>query len=114
MKQSTEFKVGDTVTFKAYEKEIKAKVLAVKDNEKHLNGDTDSRVFYELEGIKEPLVSITSGHSIVESQYFVDYYPDLLKKGADSCDVPPVCTDLWGDNDWIRWIDNNGNWKHFA
>lgn len=61
-----EFKKGDVVTFHNYDtnKPIKAKVIEV---------TTDfwsNRLAYKLTGINSPLISITSGVSIVESKYF--------------------------------------------
>lgn len=26
-----------------------------------------------------------------------------------TCEVPPVCTILWGERDWIRWIKRTGS-----
>lgn len=34
----------------------------------------------------------------------------LLKKGQYGCDIPPVPTGKWSDQNWIDWIDNNGHW----
>lgn len=59
--RKTEFVKGDVVTFNAYhDEEIPAKVIDVKQ---------DGR--YMLEGVSKPLISITSGRSIMESSEYV-------------------------------------------
>jgi hypothetical protein len=64
-----EFKTGDIVHFKAYEKKIQARVLKVITPAQSTKlSRTDYE--YELEGISEPLVSLTSGRSILESEYY--------------------------------------------
>jgi len=65
----SEFKVGDIVTFKPYEKAIKARILAV-DIYNGMNiwqTETDSRVFYQLGGKTH---SVCTGICIVESKLF--------------------------------------------
>jgi len=65
----SEFKVGDTVTFKPYEKAIKARILAV-DIYNGMNiwqTEPDSRVFYQLGGETD---SVCTGICIVESTLF--------------------------------------------
>ena len=66
-----EFKVGELVTFHPYESKIKAKVVEVINTGKDQFGRPDSRVFYCLAGSgKTPLVTRTTGKSIVESVLF--------------------------------------------
>lgn len=68
----TEFKQGDLVTFRPYEKTIAAKVLEIVPCKKVTFVKDDGRVFYRLTGAnpKTSLVTITTGKSIVESIYF--------------------------------------------
>ena len=72
MKNKTEFKAGDIVTFKPYEKVIKAKVVEIVPSEKVCFDKNDTRVFYRLTGVdkKHNLVSTTTGKSIVESKLY--------------------------------------------
>ena len=68
---STEFKVGDLVTFKPYEKAIPAKVVEIVPCKKITFVKDDDRTYYRLTGAgKTPLVSITTGNSIVESSLY--------------------------------------------
>jgi hypothetical protein len=63
-----EFNIGDVVTFRAYANQnIKAVVRAIISPNSGLSGDYYS---YKVEGISEPLNSITSGVSLVESKIF--------------------------------------------
>ena len=39
-----------------------------------------------------------------------DQKRDLFDKMLWSCDVPPVPTTNWSDDDWITWIDRCGAW----
>jgi|TARA_R110002051_G_scaffold489_3_gene2230 hypothetical protein len=75
----SEFKVGDLVTFKAYEKAIPAKVKKVLPQQKHLNGELDDRQFYLLHGtgqkLSESLISQCTGMAIIESKYYEEYNP---------------------------------------
>lgn len=65
-----EFKEGDVVTFRAYPDQwIKARVKKVNCDVLRLD-KTDQRVFYELIGIDQPLITKTTGQSIVESKFF--------------------------------------------
>lgn len=67
MNDQYEFKVGDIVTFRAYhDQSIQAKVVALTETLSFQEPD----VAYRLAGIKEPLLTITSGKSIVESRLF--------------------------------------------
>jgi hypothetical protein len=70
-----EFKIGETVTFKPYEKAIKAKVISIQygraGNHKNFVGTDDNRLFYELSGVDEPLKSKTTGRAIVESKFYM-------------------------------------------
>jgi len=59
-----EFAVGDEVTFKPYEKEVKA---IVKEVDVSNVFEKDERIFYKLGG---DAVSVTTGKSIMESEYF--------------------------------------------
>ena len=70
-RMNQEFQVGDIVTFKAYEKAIKAKVKEVS----YGNGfnDADTTPKYHLTGIDDALFSQCSGFSIVESMYYREY-----------------------------------------
>ncbi len=67
----TEFKTGDKVTFKPYEKECDCAVKAIKHgwcgNGKDMFQNQDDRVFYRLTGEAETL---TTGKSIMESALF--------------------------------------------
>ncbi len=64
-----EFSIGDEVTYKPYEKELKAIVIGVGfEHLRHIRDEHDNRVFYQLRG--DGVVSKTSGRSIVESEYF--------------------------------------------
>ena len=66
-----EFKAGESVTFHPYGAKIKAKVVEVINTGKDQFGRTDSRVFYRLTGSGDsPLVTRTTGKSIVESTLF--------------------------------------------
>lgn len=67
MKQ--EFNVGDKVTFRAYpNQQISAVVKQViAPNEGIFNTDEFS---YKLSGISEPLLTETTGKSIIESKHF--------------------------------------------
>ena len=62
-----EFYIGNVVTFRAFDtnKPIKAKVVEVINDLWN-----DKRVAYKLHGINKPLISHTTGRSIVESRYF--------------------------------------------
>lgn len=61
-------KKGDIVTFKPYKKAIKGKVVEVLES-----GHLFSREpHYHLTGVKEPLLTYTTGRSILESQYYDD------------------------------------------
>ena len=63
-----EFKIGDTVTFRAYaDQNIKAVVREVVAPNQGLSGD---KYTYRVEGVHQPLVSVTSGVSLVESVLF--------------------------------------------
>lgn len=61
-----EFKKGDVVTFKPYEKAITAKVVEVLENGHLFSGEPH----YHLTGVKESLLTYTTGRSILESQYY--------------------------------------------
>lgn len=69
-----EFKIGETVTFQAYEKPIKAKIKSIQygmaGNNTNFVGVHDNRVFYELSGIDEPLLLVCTGLSIRESIFY--------------------------------------------
>jgi len=71
-KMELEFKAEDIVHFQAYtEREpITARVLSAEIRERFPSGDLEPE--YKLEGVGAPLVSHTSGRSIVESKY---HYP---------------------------------------
>jgi|TARA_Y100000310_G_scaffold236752_1_gene240004 hypothetical protein len=64
-----EFKTGDIVHFQPYSERtpIKAKVLNVLGRDE---GFFIDRVEYKLEGISAPLISNTTGRSIMESEEF--------------------------------------------
>lgn len=71
-----EFKIGDTVHFRAYryhpKEGLKAKVKEIQRGSSGggkcwLNGDPDDRIFYRLTGEVETL---TSGKSIIESRNY--------------------------------------------
>lgn len=65
----TEFKKGDPVTFKAYGNAIPAKVADIIPPNQTFNNSEEVR--YRLIGAgKTPLLSITTGRSIVESELF--------------------------------------------
>jgi len=66
-----EFKIGDLVTFKPYEKAIPAKIVEIVPSNKVTFFD-DDRVWYRLTGTnpKQPLLSICTGNSIVESTLY--------------------------------------------
>lgn len=70
-----EFEIGDTVTFKPYEKAFPAKVVGIQSGiygaGKHIDGSVDSRVFYTLSGDK--VASVVSGLSIVESSFYKEW-----------------------------------------
>lgn len=34
----------------------------------------------------------------------------LYRKGLYLMPVPPVCTVMWTESDWINFIDNQGRW----
>ena len=67
MMRAGEFKKGDVVTFRAYfDQNIKAKVI-----ETFIFEDSpEKQNRYQLEGISEHLVTITTGESIKESKFF--------------------------------------------
>lgn len=35
---------------------------------------------------------------------------EAYDKGLYLMPVPPVCTHMWTKQDWINFIDNNGEW----
>ena len=67
-----EFKIGDTVSFRAWkcqpEEGLTAKVVDVVSDAKHLDGSPDNRVFYLISGPE--VVSTTSGLSLIESKHY--------------------------------------------
>jgi hypothetical protein len=74
---TAEFKIGDTVSFRAWKDQphegLTAKVVDVchhglNGTGKHLDGSLDNRVFYVISG--PGVVSTTSGISIIESKLF--------------------------------------------
>lgn len=70
-----EFKIGDVVTFKPYEKAIPAKVVEIVPA-RNIGKTDDGRVFYRLTGAsKVPLVSTTTGKSIMESKLYQEFDP---------------------------------------
>jgi hypothetical protein len=72
----SEFKVGDLVTFKAYEKSIPAKVMELIPLRRYPNGHVDDRQFYLLHGVgKNSLLSECTGRVIIESKYYEEYNP---------------------------------------
>ena len=72
MKNTPEFKVGDKVSFRAWKYQpeggLKAKVVDIVTDGKHLDGSPDDRVFYLISG--EAVVSTTSGMSLIESKHY--------------------------------------------
>jgi hypothetical protein len=71
-----EFKVGDLVTFKAYEKSIPAKVMELIPPRAYPNGELDDRQYYLLHGEgKNNLLSECTGRVIIESKYYEEYNP---------------------------------------
>lgn len=68
----SEFDIGDTVTYSPYEEEHTCEVKDVRvgmwGDGKYLNGETDDRVFYKLEG--SGVQSICTGACIKESKLF--------------------------------------------
>jgi len=65
-----EFNINDIVTFHAYHKPIKAKVVGIRHGNPSCPSGNDDRIFYSLSGVSAPLVSITTGKCIVESSLF--------------------------------------------
>lgn len=69
-----EFKIGDKVTFKAYEKAIPAIVKKVITDAVYLNGEPDKRAHYKLVANRDltnmSLVSTCTGQVIVESVHY--------------------------------------------
>ena len=71
-----EFKIGDTVSFRAWKDQpdegLKAEVVDICHGStgtgKHLDGSPDDRTFYTLSGPE--VISNTSGISIVESEFY--------------------------------------------
>ena len=67
-----EFKIGDTVSFRAWkyqpEEGLKAKVVDVVLDAKHLDGSPDNRAFYLISGSE--VVSTTSGLALIESKHY--------------------------------------------
>lgn len=101
-----EFKIGDEVTFKPYEKSLACIVKRVQvgmlGNGRAFNGHEDDRIFYVLEG---EAWTTTTGLSIVESR--------LFKPAIMEWDVPnellyrmPLNRRLIGVMNY-RWICNN-------
>lgn len=72
MENTPEFKVGDTVSFRAWKYQpeggLKAKVVDIATGGKHLDGSPDNRVFYLVSGAE--VVSTTSGMSLIESKHY--------------------------------------------
>lgn len=71
-RHDVEFKVGDTVTFCAYEEDLLGSKRTVRKIQKGSHGDgkypdgtEDDRLFYNLDGL-----NITTPNWIVESKYF--------------------------------------------
>jgi hypothetical protein len=76
----SEFKVGDLVTFKAYEEAIPAKVMALLPPKAFPNGELDDRQFYLLHGLgKHRLLSECTGKVIIESTHYEEYIKELSK-----------------------------------
>ena len=72
---TTEFKIGDIVTFKSYHEAIKAKVIdAFISTGMFCNREPFA--LYELHGVDKPLLTRTTGRSIVESVDYVEYDPE--------------------------------------
>lgn len=74
-----EFKIGDAVTFKPYEKECKCRVKAIRHGGTGdgMNwGKPDDRIFYVLSG---EAISITTGTSIMESSLFEPWTEEKAK-----------------------------------
>ena len=67
-----EFKEGDVITYKPYEKELKAKIKKAEITTWHISGVTEPE--YTLSGIgtkfSESVCGKTTGKSIMESKYF--------------------------------------------
>ena len=71
MNIKSEFKIGDVVTFRAYaDQNIKAVIREVFPPSSGRNIFSWDLFAYRVEGISEPLNSITSGRSLVESKFF--------------------------------------------
>ena len=82
----TEFKPGDEVTYKPYEKALKAVVKLIHHGSPFRFHEDDDRIFYTLTGrsydVKtpwgtrrrhDPVQAITTGLSIVESVFFQEH-----------------------------------------
>lgn len=121
MTNQTEFKIGDPVTFKAYEKAIPAIVKKVITDAKFLNGDLDDRTHYQLipdtTKTKQSLVSTCTGEVIVESKYYKPN-PDYLPETYANLLIPTACCDDGTFNIWDTYQgkpievdrDSNGLW----
>jgi hypothetical protein len=71
--QAIEFKVGDPVTYKPYERAFKASVKEIRAHKSSIGLD-DDRVFYILTGRDGDRVqSESTGLCIAESKYFREF-----------------------------------------
>ena len=70
--KTSEFNIGETVTYAPYDKELTCEVKDVRvgmwGDGKYFDGEPDDRVFYKLEG--SGVQSICTGECIKESVFF--------------------------------------------
>jgi hypothetical protein len=80
--KTTEFKIGDRVTFRPYGKAIPAKVVKIVPSNKVGWVKDDDRIFYKLTGAdnKHALTTTTTGGSIMESSLYASMEDQVLQR----------------------------------
>jgi len=54
---------------------------------------------------------LKDSHHVPTSRHEHDIKAEKFRLGKYSCKVPPVFTGYWSVNDWIKYIDREGEWK---
>lgn len=118
------FITGYAVTYKPYTEAYELFVVGVQQGSRGdghtFTGEPDDRTFYRLAStVNTPsrrATSVTTGRSLVGHP---DYEPYQLTQGDKkrkydtgeyTMPVPPVCTNHWDSECWIKFIDANGRW----
>lgn len=84
---TSEFNIGDKVTFRPYEKAIPAKVVEIVPTNKITFVKDDNRIFYKLTGVdnKHALTTTTTGRSIMESELYNPIEKKPIKSLTCNC-----------------------------